>query len=103
MMWIIIIGLLVFFFVVQPFLRDREVKNFGSYLAMPDEVRHLINTEKVFELSEILVGLEINKEYQLCEIILEAIDSKGYSFARRVDKVRNEMRIQAGLGSLKMF
>ena len=70
---------------------------------MPDEIRQHINNEEVFELADILVGLELSKEYQLCEIVLEAIDSKGYSFARRVDRVRNEMRIQAGLGTLKMF
>lgn len=103
MVWIIIIGLLIFFFVIKPFLRDRDAKNFGSFLAMPDEIRHLINSEKVFELAELLVELEINRQYELCEIVLQAIESKGYSFSSRVDKIRNELRIRAGLGPLKMF
>ncbi|MFD0992161.1 hypothetical protein [Tenacibaculum geojense] len=103
MIWIIIILALIYFFIIKPFLRYRDAENFGSYLAVPDEIRNMIENEKVFELSELLVELEINKNYELCKVILQAIDSKGFSFSRRVDKVRNEMRIQAGLGSLKNF
>lgn len=103
MIWVIIILALVYFFIFRPFMKHREAENFGSYFSVPDDIKHLINSEKVFELAEILVRLEIEKEYELCKIILQAIDSKGFSFSRRVDKVRNEMRIQAGLGNLRNF
>ena len=72
-------------------------------MVVPDEIKYLIEQEKVFELAQILVDLELEREYSLARIVLEAIDSKGFSFARRVDKVRNEMRIQVGLGPLKNF
>ena len=46
---------------------------------------------------------QIKKQYSLALLILDAIDIKGFSFSRRVDKVRNEMRIQVGLGPLRSF
>lgn len=103
MIWIIIIGALIFFFIIRPFLRHREEENFVSYLSVPDNVRFMINSEQVFELAALLVELELKGEYELCKIILQAIDSKGFSFSTRVDKIRNEMRIQNGLGNLKKF
>jgi hypothetical protein len=103
MIWVIVIGGLIFWFVIRPFLRHRKAENFGSYLAVPDEVKFMINSEQVFELSELLVHLEQEREFELCKVILQAIDSKGFAFSRRVDKVRNEMRIRAGMGSLKNF
>ncbi|CDN79376.1 hypothetical protein [Elizabethkingia anophelis] len=103
MIWVIIILVLVYIFIIKPFLKHRDAENFGSFLALPDEIKTLIQSEKVFELSELLVDLELQGQYELCRIVLQAIDSKGFGFARRVDKVRNEMRIQAGLGPLKNF
>ncbi len=103
MIWVIIILGLIYFFVIRPFLRHRKEENFVSYMSVPDEVKYMINSEQVFELSELLVELELERKYELCKIILQAIDSKGFSFSRRVDKVRNEMRIRAGLGNLKNF
>jgi hypothetical protein len=103
MIWAIIIFGLLYFFIIKPFLKHRNTENFASYLAVPNEIKTLIQQEKVFELSEILVQLELEHQYELCRIVLQAIDSKGFSFSRRIDKVRNEMRIQAGLGSLKNF
>lgn len=99
----IIIGILIYIFIIKPFLRQRQNDNFVSYLTVPDEIKYMINTEKVLELANILVELEIKGEYHLAKIVLEAIDSKGFSFSRRVDKIRNELRIQAGLGPLKNF
>ena len=95
--------MLIFFFVVRPFLRKRDTENLASFLALPSEVQNLIHQEDVFALSELLVELEINKSYGPAKLILDAIASKGFGFSRRVDKVRNEMRIKAGLGSLKHF
>lgn len=103
MLIFIIIVILVYFLVIKPFLQKRDAHNFYSYLAVPDKLKTLIEQEDVFELAEILVGLELNKNYQLAKIVLDAIASKGFSFSRRVDKIRNEMRIKAGLGPLKNF
>lgn len=103
-MWIVLILLiLIYLILVKPFLQQRNEENFVSYLVAPDEIKLLINTEQVFELSEILLDLEINRKFEMCRIILQAIDSKGFSFANRVDKIRSEMRIRAGLGTLKNF
>jgi preprotein translocase subunit YajC len=99
----IIIAVLVYFFVIRPFLRKRETENFASFLALPAEVQTMIHQEDVFELSELLVELELNKSYDVAKLVLDAIASKGFGFSRRVDKVRNEMRIKAGLGPLKHF
>jgi len=100
---IIIIGILIYIFLIKPFLREKEAIANASYLSVPDEVKYLIANEKVIELSELLVELELEKEYSTARLILDAIEIKGFSFSRRVDKVRNEMRIEAGLGSLKHF
>ncbi len=100
---IIIIAVLVYFIFIKPFLREREAVANASYLSVPDEVKYLIANEKVIELSELLVELELEKEYSTVRLILDAIEVKGFSFSRRVDKVRNEMRIEAGLGPLKNF
>jgi len=99
----IIIVVLIFFFVVKPFLRKRDTENLASFLSVPAEVQTMIHQEDVFGLSELLVELELNRSYGPAKLILEAIASKGFGFSRRVDKVRNEMRIKAGLGSLKNF
>ncbi|WP_336071033.1 hypothetical protein [Mesoflavibacter sp. CH_XMU1404-2] len=99
----IIICVLVYFLVIKPFLKKRATENLASFLALPSEVQNMIHQEDVFGLSELLVELELNKSYGPAKLILEAIDSKGFAFSRRVDKVRNEMRIKAGLGSLKHF
>ena len=104
MIWVfLIIGLLLYFFLIKPFLRKREQENFVSYLSVPDEIKILIEEENVIELAEILVGLELEKEYEICRLILQAIDSKGFSFSNRVDKIRNEMRIQVVLGPLRKY
>tara|TARA_R110002110_G_scaffold104340_9_gene263165 strand:+ start:5245 stop:5559 length:315 start_codon:yes stop_codon:yes gene_type:complete len=100
---IIIIAALVYFIFIKPFLQQRDAQNFASYFAVPDNFKLLIEEEEVFELAELLVGLELNKDYQLARIVLDAIASKGFSFSRRVDKIRNEMRIKVGLGPLKNF
>jgi preprotein translocase subunit YajC len=100
---IIIIGILIYFFLIKPFLRQKEAIANASYLSVPDEVKYLIANEKVIELSELLVKLELEKEYSTARLIIDAIEIKGFSFSRRVDKVRNEMRIEAGLGPLKHF
>lgn len=103
-MWIVlIIGLFVYFLLIKPFLQKRKAQNLYSYLVVPEEVKVLIEQEDIFELAEILVGLEIMGKYELAKLILDAIASKGFGLSRRVDKIRNEMRIEAGLGSLKHF
>jgi len=99
----IVICILVYFFIIKPFLRKRKTENLSSFLALPSEVQNMIHQEDVFGLSELLVELELNKSFGVAKMVLEAIDSKGFGFSRRVDKVRNEMRIKAGLGSLKQF
>ena len=99
----IIICVLAYFFVIKPFLRKRATENMASFLALPPEVQTMIHNEDVFGLSELLVELELNKSYGVAKMVLEAIGSKGFGFERRVDKVRNEMRIKAGLGPLKNF
>ncbi|NMH24969.1 hypothetical protein [Flavobacterium solisilvae] len=103
MVELIIVGILVYFFIVKPFLKRREEKNWSSFLSIPENVKELIVNEDVFELAEFLVHLELKKEYAMMRMILEAIEHKGFSFAKRVDRIRNEMRIKAGLGSLKHF
>ena len=98
---IIIICIIAYFLFLKPFLKNREEQNIISYLSVPHEVKCLIEIEAVFELADILVELELRKEYALAKLVLEAIDSKGFSFANRVDTIRNEKRIQVGLGPLK--
>ncbi|OAD40670.1 hypothetical protein [Polaribacter atrinae] len=99
----IIIVALIYFFAVRPFLRQKKAESYISYYNVPDEIKEMIDSENVFDLSEILVDLELNQEYKEAKIILEAINSKGMNFSRRVDKIRNEMRIKAGLGPLQHF
>jgi hypothetical protein len=101
--FLILVAVLIYFLAIKPFLQKRDAQNFASYLAVPDKIKILIEQEGVFELAELLVGLELNKDYQLAKIVLDAISSKGFSFSRRVDKIRNEMRIKVGLGPLKHF
>lgn len=103
MLIFILICIGVYFIIIRPFLRSRQEENFAHYMVLPPDVKHMINQEHVFELAELLVRLELNEEYELAKIVLNGIDSKGFSFARRVDKIRNELRIQAGLGPLKNF
>lgn len=103
MIWVILVLILLYFILIRPFLKYRSVENKFSYDVLPFEIKKLIVEEKVFELSELLVRLEIEQKYDLARIILDAINHKGFTFRNRVDKVRNEMRIQAGLGHLKHF
>ncbi len=103
-MWIVIIlGLLIFFFIIKPFLKKRNAENLDSYRALPGEMKILIEQEEVIVLAEILVALELERDYEYAKTLLDAIAYKGFGFSRRVDKIRNEMRIKAGLGSLKHF
>lgn len=103
-MWVVlIIGILVYFLLIKPFLRKRNADNLDSYRALPGEMKILIEQEEVFVLAEILVALELEKDFQSAKILLDAIASKGFGFSNRVDKIRNEMRIKAGLGPLKHF
>jgi len=101
--FIIIVVLVIYFVFIKPFLREKEAVANASFLSVPDEIKYLIANENVMELSLRLVELELEREYSLARLILDAIEIKGFSFSRRVDKVRNEMRIEAGLGPLKHF
>ena len=84
----IIIAVLIFFFVIRPFLRKRETENFVSFLTLPAEVQTMIHQEHVFGLTELLVELKLNKSYDVAKLLLDAIASKGFGFSKRVDKVR---------------
>jgi len=87
-MWIVLIlGLLVYFFLIKPFLQKRKAHNLYSYLAVPEEVKVLIDQEEVFELAELLVELELDRKYELAKLILDAIASKSFGFSRRVDRI----------------
>lgn len=101
-MWIvfIIVIVLIYFLVIKPFRQRRNAQNFAHYMMLPEEIRRLIIQERVLELASVLVELELDKNYKLAEMTLNAIDSQGFSFANRVDKIRNELRIEAGLGPL---
>lgn len=103
MIWVILIVVLLYLFLIRPFLRHKRYNDRVSYHSIPQEVQYLINNEKVIELAELLVALELDGKTNFASTILEAIDTKGFPFARRVEKIRNELRIQAGLGPLKTF
>jgi len=68
-----------------------------------DETKRLIQNEDVLELASLITECEIAGDYRTGNILLDACLHKGYSFAKRVDRVRNELRIKAGLGPLKKF
>lgn len=67
------------------------------------ETQRLIQNEDVLEIASLITGAEIEGDHRTANILLDACLNKGYSFAKRVDRVRNELRIKAGLGALKKF
>lgn len=101
---IIVVLVVLFSLVIRPVflsLRDFKAKANFAYQMVSPEIKKLIDKEKVIELCDILVELELANNMEALDLILNACDSNGYSFMRRMDKVRNEMRIEAGLGKLK--
>lgn len=102
-MWIVIaiIVLFVLFKFVFPFIAYNARNNTQAYSMLNDETKRLIQNEDVLELATLITGAEVEGDCQTANILLDACLNKGYSFAKRVDRVRNELRIKAGLGALK--
>ncbi len=93
---LIIIGIILI-----PFLVKRKAEQKASYYSFNSNIQDLINNKKADELAKILVNLELEKRYKEGYMLLQAIEYKGFRFSYQVDKIRNELRIKAGLGPLK--
>ena len=78
-------------------------KNRESFNALSKEIQDLIEAEKVEELARIIVNLEVIKQNHLAGKILSGIEYRSLALAVKVDKVRNKLRIEEGLGNLKNF
>ena len=105
-MWIIIGIIVLWFILVKPlikFLAHSKRNNEQAFSMLNDETKMLLINEDVFELAAIITACELEGDYRTGNIILDACSHKGLSFANRVDRVRNELRIKSGLGQLKKF
>jgi hypothetical protein len=102
-MWIIItiIVLFLLFKFVFPFIVYNARNNAQAYNMLNDETKRLILNEDVLELASLITSAELEGDYRTANILLDASLYKGYTFAKRVDRIRNELRIKAGLGALK--
>lgn len=102
-MWIVIaiVVLFVLFKFVFPFIAYNARNNTQAYNMLNNETKRLIQNEDVLELASLVTECELIGDYRAGNILLDACLYKGYTFAKRVDRVRNELRIKAGLGPLK--
>jgi len=102
-MWLIIsiVVLFVLFKFIFPFIAYNARNNTQAFNMLNDETKRLILNEDVFEIAALITGAEVEGDHRAANILLDACLYKGYSFAKRVDRVRNELRIKAGLGALK--
>lgn len=102
-MWIIITVIIVFLLVkfILPFIAYNSRNNTQAFGMLNDETKRLIQHEDVLELAALITGAETEGDHRTAGILLDACLHKGYSFAKRVDRVRNELRIKAGKGSLR--
>ncbi len=101
MEWIILI---IVFFVVRffyGFYKNVKQDHKIAFNSIPEEIQLMIMREDVLELAALITDLELRSEYRKANQILEACEHRGFSFVGRVDKVRNELRIKVGLGSLR--
>ena len=104
-MWVLIILVVLFllFKFILPFIAYNARDNSKAFQSLNNQTKKLIINEDVFELASLITGSELEGDYRTSNILLDACLHKGYSFAKRVDRVRNELRIKAGLGKLKDF
>jgi hypothetical protein len=103
-MWIIIGIIVLWFVLIKPvikFLAFNARDNQQAYSMLNDETKMLIQNEEVLELATLITGAEVEGDHRTANVLLDACLYKGYTFAKRVDRVRNELRIKAGLGPLK--
>lgn len=99
----ILLGLILLFKVIIPFFNFTKSEHKSAFQSIPKEVQILILEEDVFEIAALVTDLELKGQYTLGSQILDACSHKGFAFANRVDKIRNEIRIKVGLGNLKHF
>lgn len=104
-MWIVIIIIVLFllFKFVFPFIAYNSRNNTQAFAMLNDETKELILNEDVLEIASLITGAEVEGDHRTANILLDACLHKGYSFAKRVDRVRNELRIKAGLKALKQL
>ncbi len=104
-MWILItiVSIFLLFKVVLPFIAYNARENSQAFNMLNDETKMLIMNEDVLELAIIITDCELSGDYRAGNVLLDACLHKGYSFSKRVDRVRNELRIKAGLGPLKQL
>lgn len=103
-MWWIIGIIIIWFVLIKPlikFLAHQKRNNATAFSMLNDEVKMLILNEDIIQLATIVTACELEGDYRTCNIILDACSHRGLSLATRVDRVRNELRIKAGLGPLK--
>jgi hypothetical protein len=87
--------------IIIPFLLKRKAEQKESFYSLNSNIQDLIVNKKAEELAKIIVNLELEKRYKEGYTLLQAIEYKGMSFSYKVDKIRNILRIKAGLGPLK--
>lgn len=105
-MWWIIAIIALWFILIKPIIKfsaRNSRDNAQAYNMLSDEAKMLILNEDVFKLASIITECELSGDYRTGNIIMDAYAYKGIGFATRVDRIRNELRIKAGLGPLKNF
>ena len=102
-MWIIITVFILFVLIklILPFIDYNARSNTQAFGMLNEQTKSLIQNGDVLELAALITGAEIEGDNRAAGILLDACLHRGYSFAKRIDRVRNELRIKAGMGSLK--
>jgi len=101
-----IVGIIVaflFYKLVIRFFIDMRKENKLAINSLTPEVKEMINNKDAEKLARLIVHLNIDGRIFETGQIMKAVDSKGVTFATKVDKYRNQIREELGIAPLRKF